>query len=69
MHPYFYSFHEFIAMGEHGPYVWSTWGITLLAMVGFIIYSVNQRHRLIKELKVQHARQQQRKQSAKRKQG
>ncbi len=66
MQPYFYSFQEFIAMGEHGPYVWSTWGITVLAIIGFILYSLNQRRRLIKELKIQHARQQQRKQKAKR---
>lgn len=66
MQPYFYSFQEFIAMGEHGPYVWSTWGITVLAIIGFIFYSLNQRRRLIKELKIQHARQQQRKQKTKR---
>jgi len=64
--PYFYSFQEFIAMGEHGPYVWSTWGITVLAILGFIFYSLSQRRRLIKELKIQHARQQQRKQRTKR---
>lgn len=67
MHPYFYSFQEFLAMGDHGPYVWSTWGITLLAMIGFILYSLSQRRRLIKELRIQHARQQQRKQTTKRK--
>lgn len=66
MQPYFYSFQEFLAMGEHGPYVWSTWGITVLAIIGFILYSLNQRRRLIKELKIQHARQQQRKQRSKR---
>lgn len=66
MQPYFYSFQEFLAMGEHGPYVWSTWGITVLVIIGFILYSLNQRRRLIKELKVQHARQQQRKQRSKR---
>ncbi|HAO59571.1 MAG TPA: heme exporter protein CcmD [Psychrobacter sp.] len=66
MQPYFYSFQEFIAMGEHGPYVWSTWGITVLAILGFIFYSLSQRRRLIKELKIQHARQQQRKQRTKR---
>ena len=66
MQPYFYSFQEFIAMGEHGPYVWSTWGITVLAILGFIFYTLSQRRRLIKELKIQHARQQQRKQRTKR---
>lgn len=66
MQPYFYSFQEFIAMGEHGPYVWSTWGITVLAIIGLILYSLSQRRRLLKELKIQHARQQQRKQRTKR---
>lgn len=61
MQPYFYSFQEFITMGEHGPYVWSTWAITVLAVIGFILYSINQRRQLIKQLKIQHARQQQRK--------
>ena len=66
MQPYFYSFQEFIAMGEHGPYVWSTWGITVLAIIGLILYSLSQRRRLLKELKIQHARQQQRKQRTRR---
>lgn len=61
MHPYFYSFQEFLTMGEHGPYVWSSWGITVLAILGLIFYSLNQRRRLLKELKIQNARQQQRK--------
>lgn len=66
MQPYFYSFQEFITMGEHGPYVWSTWAITVLAVIGFILYSINQRRQLIKQLKIQHARQQQRKLNTKR---
>ncbi|PNK60983.1 heme exporter protein CcmD [Psychrobacter sp. FDAARGOS_221] len=66
MQPYFYSIQEFLAMGEHGPYVWSTWGITVAAVIGFIFYSIHQRRRLLKDLKVQQARQQQRKQAAKR---
>lgn len=67
MHPYFYSFQEFLAMGKHGPYVWSSWGITLLAIIGLVLYSLNQRRRLIRELKVHNARQQQLKRTTKRK--
>lgn len=66
MQPYFYSFQEFLAMGEHGPYVWSTWGITVLTVAMLVFYSLNQRRRLIRELKDQHARQQQRKKAVKR---
>lgn len=66
MQPYFYSFQEFLAMGEHGPYVWSTWGITVLTVAMLILYSLTQRRRLIRELKDQHARQQQRKKAVKR---
>ncbi|WP_019673806.1 heme exporter protein CcmD [Psychrobacter lutiphocae] len=64
MQPYFYSVQEFLAMGKHGPYVWSTWGITVAVIVGFIFYSIHQRHRLLNQLKAQQARQQQRKQSS-----
>lgn len=63
--PYFYSFQEFLTMGEHGIYVWSSWAITVLVMLGFILYSISQRRRLITDLKTQHARQQQRKQGNK----
>ena len=65
MQPYFYSIQEFLAMGEHGPYVWTSWGITVLAVFSLVFYSLTQRRRLIKELKVQHARQQQRRQTSK----
>lgn len=50
-------------MGEHGIYVWSTWGLTFVVIIGFIIHSVMQRRRLIKTLNIQQARQQQRQKS------
>jgi len=60
MQPYFYSVSEFIAMGEHGVFVWSCWAITIGMMLIFIIYSRRQRQALIKQLTIQQARQAQR---------
>ena len=57
MQPYFYSVSEFIAMGEHGVFVWSCWAITVGVMLIFIIYSRRQRQALIKQLSIQQARQ------------
>ncbi len=61
MHPYFYSLQEFLAMGKHGVYVWSSWGIVVMAVMVFSAYSVQQRRQLIQSLNMQQARQQHRK--------
>ena len=60
MQPYFYSLSEFIAMGDHGIFVWSCWTITIGMIVAFIIYSRYQRKNLLKQLTIQQARQAQR---------
>ncbi len=60
MQPYFYSLSEFIAMGDHGVYVWSCWAITIAMMLILVIYSRRQRQALIKQLTIQQARQAQR---------
>ena len=60
MQPYFYSVSEFIAMGEHGVFVWSCWALTVGMMLIFIVYSRRQRQALIKQLAIQQARQAQR---------
>lgn len=60
MQPYFYSLSEFIAMGDHGVYVWSCWAITIGMVVAFILYSRRQRQTLLKQLTIQQARQAQR---------
>lgn len=60
MQPYFYSVSEFIAMGDHGVFVWSCWAITVGMVLIFIGYSRRQRRALIKELTIQQARQAQR---------
>ena len=58
--PYFYSISEFLAMGEHGVFVWSCWAITVGMMLIFVVYSRRQRQALIKQLAIQQARQAQR---------
>ena len=60
MQPYFYSVSEFVAMGEHGVFVWSCWAITVGVMLIFIIYSRRQRQALIKQLSIKQAHQAQR---------
>lgn len=60
MQPYFYSLTEFIAMGDHGVFVWSCWAITVGMIFAFIVYSRNQRKALLKQLAIQQARQAQR---------
>ncbi|MFB6348728.1 heme exporter protein CcmD [Moraxella sp. ZJ142] len=54
MTPYFKTFGEFIAMGEHGVYVWSCYAITFLAIVGLVIYAKNERKATIDRLSRQH---------------
>lgn len=40
MSPYFHNFAEFIAMGGHGSYVWSTWLLTLLGIIALVFLVV-----------------------------
>lgn len=58
MQPYFYTVQEFLAMGKHGVYVWSCWGLTVAVVIGFILYSRRQRQHVIKQLQVQQVRKQ-----------
>ncbi|WP_230658041.1 heme exporter protein CcmD [Psychrobacter sp. I-STPA10] len=58
MQPYFYTLQEFLAMGKHGIYVWSCWGLTVAVIVAFILYSRQQRQRTLKQLRIQQARKQ-----------
>ena len=60
MSPYFHNFAEFIAMGGHGSYVWSTWLLTLLDIVALVFFSRSQRKATYRDITTQQARQQQR---------
>ncbi|MFY9178429.1 MAG: heme exporter protein CcmD [Venatoribacter sp.] len=45
----FHSFAEFIAMGNHGFYVWLAYGLTALIIVWNVVQPKLQRKRLLKE--------------------
>lgn len=36
--PAFSGLSEWLAMGHHGPYVWSSWGLTFLVLAGLILW-------------------------------
>lgn len=46
----FDSFSEFLAMGTHGPYVWSVYGIASVLLVGVVIQTVSARKKQIKRI-------------------
>lgn len=45
----FDSFADFIAMGTHGPYVWSSYGLTFAAIILLLWHSHYQRKQFFKE--------------------
>lgn len=55
---YFESFADFIAMGTHGPYVWSSYGLTLLVVIVNLIAVVRQRKSTITTIRQKLRRQQ-----------
>ncbi|TVM07549.1 MAG: heme exporter protein CcmD [Halomonas sp.] len=58
----FDSFAEFIAMGGHGPYVWSSWAITLLLILVLVWHARVERRQLVEGLKRRARREQARQQ-------
>ena len=47
-------------MGGHGAFVWASYAITWLGLLGLIAYSISQRRNLFRDIERQQARQQQR---------
>ncbi|SNY51916.1 heme exporter protein D [Arsukibacterium tuosuense] len=55
---HFQSFGEFLAMGGYGFFVWLSFGITYLLLVGLIAASVYQQKQFKQQLKATIAREQ-----------
>jgi heme exporter protein D len=47
----FDSLSAFLAMGGHGPYVWSAWGLTALLLVGVVVHARAERRALLRDLR------------------
>ncbi|WP_447553853.1 heme exporter protein CcmD [Vreelandella sp. EE22] len=47
----FASLQDFFAMGSHGVFVWSAWGVTILLLVLSLLQAILERRRLINTLK------------------
>ncbi len=47
---YFDSFSEFVRMGNHGVFVWSVYGITVLTILGHWFGLRLQKQRVVREL-------------------
>ena len=54
----FSTFAEFLAMGKHGAYVWSAFGITLVVVLANIIYPIMRKKTLMVEIKRKVKREQ-----------
>ncbi|MDR5899170.1 heme exporter protein CcmD [Halomonas vilamensis] len=58
----FNSIAEFIAMGGHAPYVWSSWGVTLFCIVALAWHARFERRQLMNSLKRRERRERAREQ-------
>lgn len=56
----FESLSEFLKMGTHGVYVWSTYGISVIALVGLLFSTRRSNAQLRKQLKKRYQREQSR---------
>ena len=45
----FNKFHDFMAMGQHGIYVWSAWLVALFSITYLVMHSYYARQRFFKE--------------------
>ena len=60
MSPQFHSITEFLAMGGHGAYVWSAYGMALLVLIGLIAQPLRRRRAVLKAVRQAVAREQNR---------
>ena len=58
---HFASFSDFMAMGGYAFYVWLSFGLTLVCLVGIIISTRMKTHSLLGELRSKQAREARRK--------
>lgn len=65
MTPYFHNVQDFIAMGNHGAYVWASYGLTFACIIGLIVYSRMQRQATCSHINTLQTRTQQRQQRQK----
>ncbi|KAB1181327.1 heme exporter protein CcmD [Photobacterium damselae] len=54
---HFDSFSDFIAMGGYAGYVWSGYGISLLALLWILVSSLRKKRRLLADIKNKMARE------------
>ena len=47
---YFESFSAFLQMGQHGPYVWSAYGISLLLILSNVVLALRQGRRVRQQI-------------------
>ena len=47
----FNSLEEFIAMGTHGPFVWSSYGVAILVIGGLFLSMHRERQKVLAELR------------------
>jgi len=54
----FDSLSAFLAMGGHGVYVWASWGITGLLLLGVVVHARAERRALLRSLRRRVRREQ-----------
>ncbi len=54
---YFENVSEFLAMGRHGVYVWSAYGVSAALLIGLTLQLRSRRNRVVAEIKRQIRRE------------
>lgn len=44
-----FNFNEFIAMGGYAKYVWSSWGLTVFAMISLVVNALRKRKQVYRQ--------------------